>query len=197
MSWPEVPRAEAETTEEREVSHTVRDTTSEDRSLEEMASDLRTLSGQIMTTRVMGLDPARANGDGADAAMPPAIRLVGEMLSTELAARLERAHEQAGARQREELASLLLNHTQGMRATSDRVDRLMRRLEADRERDDQFGHALLDRLDAIVARQEELDTLIRERRRSLVPDWVAGLLALAAIGISIGSAVALHFGLQP
>jgi hypothetical protein len=30
-----------------------------------------------------------------------------------------------------------------------------------------------------------------------VPAWVAGLLALAAVGISIGSAVALHIGLQP
>jgi hypothetical protein len=29
-----------------------------------------------------------------------------------------------------------------------------------------------------------------------VPGWVAGLLALAAVGISIGSAVALHLGIQ-
>ena len=42
----------------------------------------------------------------------------------------------------EDMASLVLNHAQGMRATTDRVDRLLRGLEADRERGgsvDRFG----------------------------------------------------------
>ena len=37
--------------EDREVAHTIRD-----KSLEEMASDLRSLSGQVMTARVMGIN---------------------------------------------------------------------------------------------------------------------------------------------
>ena len=43
--------------EDREVSHTVRSEplAAEDKSLEEMASDLRSLSGQIVTARVMGV----------------------------------------------------------------------------------------------------------------------------------------------
>ena len=36
--------------EDREVAHTIKD-----KSLEEMASDLRSLSGQIVTARVMGV----------------------------------------------------------------------------------------------------------------------------------------------
>jgi hypothetical protein len=83
-----------------------------------------------------------------------------------------------------------------MRATTDRVDRLLRGLEADRERDGPADKTVLDRLDAIAARQDELESLMLRQRRSLVPNWVAGLLALAALGISIGSAVALHIGLQ-
>ncbi|UEM20075.1 hypothetical protein JL100_023820 [Skermanella mucosa] len=198
-----------ELTEEREVTQSVRDRIPDDRTLEELASDLRALSGQIMTARVMGLDdrPDSAAPPEDDAAgsggrvLAPAARMVGDMLSAELGRTLgptlERTMEQAGARQREELASLLLNHTQGMRATADRVDRLMRRLETDREREELLGRALIDRLDALAVRQEELQALLRHQRRSLVPDWVAGLLALAAVGISIGSALALHFGIQP
>lgn len=200
-------RTPDEPAKEREVTQSVRDRIPDDRTLEELASDLRALSGQIMTARVMGLngrpDPAPpAEDDGSHGrALPPAARMVGDLLSAELgrtlAPTLERTMEQAGARQREELASLLLNHTQGMRATADRVDRLMRRLEADREREELLGRALIDRLDALAVRQEELEALIRHQRRSLVPDWVAGLLALAAVGISIGSALAIHFGIQP
>lgn len=192
-----------ELAKEREVTQGVRDRTPDDRTLEELASDLRALSGQIMTARVLGLDgpPETVQApeeDGAGGrALPPAARMVGDMLSAELGRSLERTMEQAGARQREELASLLLNHTQGMRATADRVDRLMRRLEADREREELLGRALIERLDVLAVRQEELEALLRHQRRSLVPDWVAGLLALAAVGISIGSALAIHFGIQP
>ncbi|WP_192499094.1 hypothetical protein [Skermanella pratensis] len=198
-----------ELTGEREVTQSVRDRIPDDRTLEELASDLRALSGQIMTARVMGLEgrpetDRRPEDDGAGSdgrVLAPAARMVGDMLSAELSRTLgqtlERTMEQAGARQREELASLLLNHTQGMRATADRVDRLMRRLEADREREELLGRALIDRLDALAVRQEELEALFRHQRRSLVPDWVAGLLALAAVGISIGSALAIHFGIQP
>ena len=188
--------------EDREVAHTIRD-----KSLEEMASDLRSLSGQLMTARVMGInggisrpagspvsDPAGGpvNGDAGAPAMPPAVRLVGDMLVAELSRTLERL----SAQQREDMASLVLNHAQGMRATTDRVDRLLRRMEADRERDDSIEQSVFERLDAIAARQEKLEALVRRQRRGLVPVWVAGLLALAAVGISIGSAVALHFGIQ-
>ena len=43
--------------EDREVAHTLRDNplAVKDKSLEEMASDLRSLSGQIVTARVMGV----------------------------------------------------------------------------------------------------------------------------------------------
>ncbi|UEM02726.1 hypothetical protein JL101_022515 [Skermanella rosea] len=196
-------RAPDEPAKEREVTQSVRDRIPDDRTLEELASDLRALSGQIVTARVMGLDgrpdtaPPPEDDGSHGRALAPAARMVGDLLSAELGRTLERTMEQAGARQREELASLLLNHTQGMRATADRVDRLMRRLEADREREELLGRALIDRLDALAVRQEELEALLRHQRRSLVPDWVAGLLALAAVGISIGSALAIHFGIQP
>ncbi len=163
-----------------------------DKSLEEMASDLRSLSGQIATARVMGVGNGGAGGAINDAGAP-AVRLVGDMLAAELS----RTLEQLSARQREDMASLVLNHAQGMRATTDRVDRLLRGLEADHDRDGPADKAVLDRLDAIAARQDELEALILRQRRGLVPAWVAGLLALAAVGISIGSAVALHIGLQP
>jgi hypothetical protein len=185
--------------EDREVAHTVKD-----KSLEEMASDLRSLSGQLMTARVMGVkggvkgDPDSGIGGGIDGdadnpAMAPAVRLVGDMLVAELSRTLERL----SASQREDMASLVLNHAQGMRATTDRVDRLLRGMEAERKRDDAIERSVLERLDAIAARQEELEALVRRQRRGLVPIWVAGFLALAAIGISIGSAVALHIGIQP
>ena len=163
-----------------------------DKSLEEMASDLRSLSGQIATARVMGLGIG-GPGSAINDAGVPAVQLVGDMLAAELS----RTMEQLSARQREDMASLVLNHAQGMRATTDRVDRLLRGLEADRDRGGPADKALLDRLDAIAARQDELEALILRQRRGLVPAWVAGLLALAAVGISIGSAVALHIGLQP
>ena len=130
----------------------------------------------------------RINDAGA-----PAVRLVGDMLAAELS----RTLEQLSARQREDMASLVLNHAQGMRATTDRVDRLLRGIEADRERGGSVDRSVLERLDAIAARQDELEALLRRQRRGLVPAWVASLLALAAVGISIGSAVALHLGIQP
>jgi hypothetical protein len=157
-----------------------------------MASDLRSLSGQIATARVMGLGIG-GPGSAINDAGVPAVQLVGDMLAAELS----RTMEQLSARQREDMASLVLNHAQGMRATTDRVDRLLRGLEADRDRGGPADKALLDRLDAIAARQDALEALILRQRRGLVPAWVAGLLALAAVGISIGSAVALHIGLQP
>jgi hypothetical protein len=163
-----------------------------EKSLEEMASDLRSLSGQIATARVMGVGNGGAGGAINDAGTP-AVRMVGDMLSAELS----RTLEQLSVRQREDMASLVLNHAQGMRATTDRVDRLLRGLEAGRDRDGPADKAVLDRLDAIAARQDDLEALILRQRRGLVPAWVAGLLALAAVGISIGSAVALHIGLQP
>jgi hypothetical protein len=174
--------------EDREVAHTIKD-----KSLEEMASDLRSLSGQIVTARVMGVGGGSQGGDVNNDAGTPAVRLVGDMLAAELS----RTLEQLSARQREDMASLVLNHAQGMRATTDRVDRLLRGLEAGRDRDGPADKAVLDRLDAIAARQDELEALMLRQRRGLVPAWVAGLLALAAVGISIGSAVALHIGLQP
>jgi hypothetical protein len=173
--------------EDRGVSHTIKD-----KSLEEMASDLRSLSGQIVTARVMGVGNGVAGGDANNNAGAPAVRLVGDMLAAELS----RTLEQLSARQREDMASLVLNHAQGMRATTDRVDRLLRGLEADRERADSADHSVLERLDAIAARQDELEALLRRQRRGLVPAWLASLLALAAVGISIGSAVALHLGIQ-
>ena len=111
--------------------------TVKDKSLEEMASDLRSLSGQIVTARVMGVGHGGvgngvAGGDANNDAGAPAVRLVGDMLAAELS----RTLEQLSARQREDMASLVLNHAQGMRATTDRVDRLLRGIEADRERDD-------------------------------------------------------------
>ena len=160
--------------------------------MEEMASDLRSLSGQIVTARVMGVGLGGADGDVTNDAGPPAVRLVGDMLAAELS----RTLEQLSARQREDMASLVLNHAQGMRATTDRVDRLLRGLEADRERNGSVDRSVLERLDTIAARQEELEALLRQQRRGLIPAWVAGLLALAALGISIGSAVALHIGIQ-
>jgi hypothetical protein len=184
--------------EEREVAHTAGEGHSavRDKSLEEMASDLRSLSGQIVTARVMGVGNGAtggaAGGANGDAGLP-AVRLVGDMLAAELS----RTLEQLSARQREDMASLVLNHAQGMRATTDRVDRLLRGLEADRERGGPADKTVLDRLDAIAARQDELESLMLRQRHGLVPNWVAGLLALAALGISIGSAVALHIGLQP
>jgi hypothetical protein len=182
--------------EDQEVAHTLMDTplAAKDKSLEEMASDLRSLSGQIVTARVMGVgmgSGGTASGATNDTAAP-AVRLVGDMLSAELS----RTLEQLSARQREDMASLVLNHAQGMRATTDRVDRLLRGLEADRERGGLVDQSVLERLDAIAARQDELEALLRRQRRGLVPGWVAGLLALAAVGISIGSAVALHLGIQ-
>jgi hypothetical protein len=173
--------------EDREVAHTIKD-----KSLEEMASDLRSLSGQIVTARVMGVGVGRTDGGVTNDAGPSAVRLVGDMLVAELS----RTLEQLSARQREDMASLVLNHAQGMRATTDRVDRLLRGLEADRERGDSVDQSVLERLDTIAARQDELEALLRRQRRGLVPAWVAGLLALAALGISIGSAVALHIGIQ-
>jgi len=173
--------------EDREVAHTVKD-----KSLEEMASDLRSLSGQIVTARVMGVGVGGTDDSVTNDAGPSAVRLVGDMLVAELS----RTLEQLSARQREDMASLVLNHAQGMRATTDRVDRLLRGLEADRERDGSVNQSVLERLDTIAARQEELEALLRRQRRGLVPAWVAGLLALAALGISIGSAVALHIGIQ-
>ena len=101
------------------MSHTIKD-----KSLEEMASDLRSLSGQIVTTRVMGVGNGVAGGDANNDAGAPAVRLVGDMLAAELS----RTLEQLSARQREDMASLVLNHAQGMRATTDRVDRLLRGL---------------------------------------------------------------------
>lgn len=192
--------------EEREVAYTAGEGHSavRDKSLEEMASDLRSLSGQIVTARVMGVGNGAtggaaggalggtAGGTNGDAGLP-AVRLVGDMLAAELS----RTLEQLSARQREDMASLVLNHAQGMRATTDRVDRLLRGLEADRERGGPADKTVLDRLDAIAARQDELESLMLRQRHGLVPNWVAGLLALAALGISIGSAVALHIGLQP
>jgi hypothetical protein len=175
--------------EDREVAHTIKD-----KSLEEMTSDLRSLSGQIVTARFMGVGVGGTDGGVTNDAGPSsAVRLVGDMLVAELS----RTLEQLSARQREDMASLVLNHAQGMRATTDRVDRLLRGLEAGRDRDGPADKAVLDRLDAIAARQDELEALILRQRRGLVPAWVAGLLALAAVGISIGSAVALHIGLQP
>ena len=106
--------------EDREVSHTIKD-----KSLEEMASDLRSLSGQIVTARVMGVGNGVAGGDANNDAGAPAVRLVGDMLAAELS----RTLEQLSARQREDMASLVLNHAQGMRATTDRVDRLLRGLD--------------------------------------------------------------------
>jgi hypothetical protein len=186
--------------EDREVSHTVTDKPSaaKDKSLEELASDLRSLSGQIVTARVMGVGNGGvgngvASGDAINDAGAPAVRLVGAMLAAELS----RTMEQLSARQREDMASLVLNHAQGMRATTDRVDRLLRGIEADRERGGSADRSVLERLDAIAARQEELEALLRRQRRGLVPAWLASLLALAAVGISIGSAVALHLGIQP
>jgi hypothetical protein len=173
--------------EDREVAHTIKD-----KSLEEMASDLRSLSGQIVTARVMGVGVGETEGSVTNGAGSSAVRLVGDMLVAELS----RTLEQLSARQREDMASLVLNHAQGMRATTDRVDRLLRGLEADRERDDSMDRSVLERLDVIAARQDELEVLLRRQRRGLVPAWVAGLLALAALGVSIGSAVALHFGIQ-
>jgi hypothetical protein len=178
--------------EDQEVAHTIKD-----KSLEEMASDLRSLSGQIVTARVMGVGGgvgggSLSGGDTNNDAGAPAVRLVGDMLAAELS----RTLEQLSARQREDMASLVLNHAQGMRATTDRVDRLLRGLEADRERGGSVDQSVLERLDAIAARQDELEVLLRRQRRGLVPAWVAGLLALAAVGISIGSAVALHIGIQ-
>jgi hypothetical protein len=173
--------------EDREVSHTVKD-----KSLDEMASDLRSLSGQIVTARVMGVGNGVTGGDANNDAGAPAVRLVGDMLAAELS----RTLEQLSARQREDMASLVLNHAQGMRATTDRVDRLLRGLEVDRERADSADRSVLERLDAIAARQDELEALLRRQHRGLVPAWLASLLALAAVGISIGSAVALHLGIQ-
>ena len=180
--------------EDREVAHTLRDNplAVKDKSLEEMASDLRSLSGQIVTARVMGVGLGGTDGDVTNDAGPSAVRLVGDMLVAELS----RTLEQLSARQREDMASLVLNHAQGMRATTDRVDRLLRGLEADRERDGSVNQSVLERLYIIAARQDELAVLLRQQRRGLVPAWVAGLLALAALGISIGSAVALHIGIQ-
>ena len=174
--------------EDREVAHTIKD-----KSLEEMASDLRSLSGQIVTARVMGVGGGSQGGDVNNDAGTPAVRLVGDMLAAELS----RTLEQLSARQREDMASLVLNHAQGMRATTDRVDRLLRGLEADRERNGSADRSVLERLDAITARQDKLEALLLRQRRGLVPAWVASLLALAAVGISIGSAVALHLGIQP
>jgi len=188
--------------EDREVADTIRDKLLavtdkplpvKDKSLEEMASDLRTLSGQIVTARIMGLGVGGMGGGAINDVEAPAVRLVGDMLAAELS----RTLEQLSARQREDMASLVLNHAQGMRATTDRVDRLLRGLEADRERGGSAERLVLERLDAIAARQDELEALMRRQRRGLVPAWVAGLLALAAVGISIGSAVALHIGIQP
>jgi hypothetical protein len=173
--------------EDREVAHTIKD-----KSLEEMASDLRSLSGQIVTARVMGVGVGGTDGGVTNDAGPSAVRLVGDMLVAELS----RTMEQLSARQREDMASLVLNHAQGMRATTDRVDRLLRGLETDRERDGSVNQSVLERLDTIAARQEDLEALLRQQRRGLVPAWVAGLLALAALGVSIGSAVALHIGIQ-
>ena len=140
----------------------------------------------------MGVGNGVAGGDANNDAGAPAVRLVGDMLAAELS----RTLEQLSARQREDMASLVLNHAQGMRATTDRVDRLLRGLEADRERADSADQSVLERLDAIAARQNELEALLRRQRRGLVPAWLASLLALAAVGISIGSAVALHLGIQ-
>jgi hypothetical protein len=179
--------------EDREVAHTAGDKLFEDKSLEELASDLRSLSGQIVTARVMGVSNGATDGGSNNDAGAPAVRLVGDMLVAELS----RTLEQLSARQREDMASLVLNHAQGMRATTDRVDRLLRGLEADRERGGSANQSVLERLDAIAARQDELEALMRQQRRGLVPAWVAGLMALAAVGISIGSAVALHLGIQP
>jgi hypothetical protein len=187
--------------EDREVTHSIRQepairdepAAAGDKSLEEMASDLRSLSGQIVTARVMGIGNGGTAAGADDDAGMPAVRLVGDMLVAELS----RTLEQLSARQREDMASLVLNHAQGMRATTDRVDRLLRGLEADRERSGSADRSVLERLDAIAARQDELEALLRRQRRGLVPAWVAGLMALAAVGISIGSAVALHLGIQP
>jgi hypothetical protein len=186
--------------EEQDMGATV----ATDRSLEEMASDLRNLTGQVMTARVMGLPQGHAD---AVPAATPAVRLVGEMLSDEIA----RALEHHGAEQRKAMASLLVDHSQGMRATVERVDRLLRRIEqerdqwnadqerlhTDRERDALAERHLLNRLEAIAAKQQQLETLLRERDRTLIPAWLSAVVALAALGVSIGLVASLHFGIQP
>jgi hypothetical protein len=40
---------------------------------------------------------------------------------------------------------------------------------------------------------KSLEMLFLSKRRAVVPGWVTAVLALAAVGISIGSAVALHY----
>src|SRR3954463_6366658 len=83
--------------EDREVAHTVKD-----KSLEEMASDLRSLSGQIVTARVMGVGVGGRDDVVPKDAGPSAVRRVGDMLVAELS----RTLEQLSARQREDMASL-------------------------------------------------------------------------------------------
>jgi hypothetical protein len=133
------------------------------RSLDELASDLRALAVQVTAARLMGLGTGAGSALEAGRSPTPAVRLIGEMLSSELG----RILGEGGSRQREEMASLLLSHAQAIQATVGRAERVMRRLEAKGERDDALSHALLDRLAEIDARQEELEMGLGQFRRQI------------------------------
>lgn len=56
------------------------------RSLDELASDLRALAVQVTAARMMGLGTGAGSALEAGRSPIPAVRLIGEMLSSELAA---------------------------------------------------------------------------------------------------------------
>jgi hypothetical protein len=155
----------AHETEEQEVGATVRD-----RSLEEMAADLRSLTDQVVTARQLGLIPAQGSS-------LPAVRQISELLAEDIVRTMERL----AAEQRDAIALLMQHHAQDVESNQVSAD----------------PQQVLDRLDAIAARQQHLESLLRSRGQSLIPPWLAGVLALAALGISIGLVASLHFGIQP
>jgi len=154
----------AHETEEQEVGATVRD-----RSLEEMAADLRSLTDQAVTARQLGLVPAQGSS-------LPAVRQISELLAEDIARTMERL----AAEQRDAIALLMQHHAQVVESIQ---------VSADPQ--------VLDRLNAIAARQQHLESLLHRRGQSLIPAWAAGVLALAALGVSIGLVASLHFGIQP
>jgi hypothetical protein len=174
------------------------------RTLEELAADLRAMSDQAVAAHITGLDGRAGWSATADQEATPALNRIGQILSDVIGKKLE----QTGARQREELASLMLHHIKGLKSSADRLDKAVRRMDAEWERDDALAKELVDRLDTIgsqismlAVRQERTEELLFRRRSEsgarwrLTSGWViASMLVLAAICIGIGYLAAIYLG---
>src|SRR3712207_6449704 len=88
--------------------------------LEQMAAELRQLASQRVSARLLD----QANGMD-QAGRDQAVALMAEVIRNEV----RRAVEQVGEEQRQTVAALVLDHSLGLKAQAERIDKLIHRLD--------------------------------------------------------------------